>query len=447
MVRVRIQHIQMAWVLLPPFAFAIGACPASGVATLADGGQLVAADGGRSVVPLDAANIDSGTLTDAEPRVDADLPLDASSPVDADLRLDASVPSDVGAPPDAGMPLDGGADTLDSDSDLLHDASELLLGTDPTDPDSDDDGLPDGWEIHGHGGTDYAALGCSPLHRDLLVEVDYHHYIDGRGVLHSARIGDALNTALVNFYSNLPIRNRDGVDGIHAVFVSDTELPDSHRCYDGEGPGGDHSPWDPRHALGFRKLTLCLGPFRGNAQIAGRSAKLRSPEPNQDPSDDLTEVAQYHFFRGIIHELGHSMGLTHGGDVDVNNKPNYPSVMNYSYDKGTDGGRENLGSNSIQFSDGTTPDINECALTERTPFAPLERADIAFLAFYQPRGFDVRSGGSVDWDRDGILATEPYAAVIRAGADIGERCRRLRDVNDYAILERRMGAGLMSDPD
>ncbi len=33
----------------------------------------------------------------------------------------------------------------------------------------------------------------------------------------------------------------------------------------------------------------------------------------------------------IMHELGHTLGLLHGGFDDINCKPNYPSVMNYLY--------------------------------------------------------------------------------------------------------------------
>jgi hypothetical protein len=32
-----------------------------------------------------------------------------------------------------------------------------------------------------------------------------------------------------------------------------------------------------------------------------------------------------------MHELGHNLGLLHGGDDDINNKPNYLSIMNYMY--------------------------------------------------------------------------------------------------------------------
>ena len=32
-----------------------------------------------------------------------------------------------------------------------------------------------------------------------------------------------------------------------------------------------------------------------------------------------------------MHEIGHNLGLRHGGNVDVNCKPNYLSVMSYSF--------------------------------------------------------------------------------------------------------------------
>ena len=33
----------------------------------------------------------------------------------------------------------------------------------------------------------------------------------------------------------------------------------------------------------------------------------------------------------FMHELGHNLGLDHGGDEDLNFKPNYISIMNYAF--------------------------------------------------------------------------------------------------------------------
>src|SRR5262249_4202145 len=33
----------------------------------------------------------------------------------------------------------------------------------------------------------------------------------------------------------------------------------------------------------------------------------------------------------FMHELGHNLGLGHGGGDDINSKPNYQSVMNYDF--------------------------------------------------------------------------------------------------------------------
>ncbi len=59
----------------------------------------------------------------------------------------------VGVPDDF-IPTDflafGGCESVDSDDDGLSDADELFVhGTDPGNPDSDDDDLPDGWEVRG----------------------------------------------------------------------------------------------------------------------------------------------------------------------------------------------------------------------------------------------------------------------------------------------------------
>jgi hypothetical protein len=69
-----------------------------------------------------------------------------------------------------------------------------------------------------------------------------------------------------------------------------------------------------------------------------------------------------------MHELGHNLGLHHGGgpgipDLDVNYKPDYMSVMNYFYQfTGVPGG---FTTNGLDYSHGTiSTGLNESSLTD-----------------------------------------------------------------------------------
>jgi hypothetical protein len=63
----------------------------------------------------------------------------------------------------------------------------------------------------------------------------------------------------------------------------------------------------------------------------------------------------------FMHELGHTFGLGHGGGDDVNNKPNYLSVMNYAYISAFCGTLRPR----LDFSDwDSAPVLNEAALIE-----------------------------------------------------------------------------------
>ena len=87
----------------------------------------------------------------------------------------------------------------------------------------------------------------------------------------------------------------------------------------------------------------------------------------------------------FMHELGHTLGLRHGGETHENNKPNHLSVMNYSFQDcripaGTDlpGG--------CDYSRLTLPDLDETALDE------CDGAD-----------HNVHGLGPMDWDGSGVF--------------------------------------------
>jgi hypothetical protein len=67
----------------------------------------------------------------------------------------------------------------------------------------------------------------------------------------------------------------------------------------------------------------------------------------------------------LMHELGHNLSLYHGGDEDVNNKPNYNSVMNYDYQlTGIDTNCDAAGDGVLDYSRGRLPPLREWQLNE-----------------------------------------------------------------------------------
>jgi len=66
-----------------------------------------------------------------------------------------------------------------------------------------------------------------------------------------------------------------------------------------------------------------------------------------------------------MHELGHTLGLRHGGNENANYKPNYNSVMNYQYQfYGVDTNCTIPGNGLLNYSLGTRPNLNEANLSE-----------------------------------------------------------------------------------
>ncbi|MBA2639332.1 MAG: hypothetical protein H0U77_04930 [Nocardioidaceae bacterium] len=115
----------------------------------------------------------------------------------------------------------------------------------------------------------------------------------------------------------------------------------------------------------------------------------------------------------FMHELGHLLGLDHGGADGVNNKPNYVSVMNYLWQTIglTKGGVTGI----VDFSDEAYDQLFEGSLDERSGVGS-KAAGVA-ISHWVPTAaggtgafVQVADGSQpVDWDGDG-LATSPSVA-------------------------------------
>ncbi|HET6614932.1 MAG TPA: hypothetical protein VFH62_03505, partial [Dehalococcoidia bacterium] len=118
----------------------------------------------------------------------------------------------------------------------------------------------------------------------------------------------------------------------------------------------------------------------------------------------------------LMHELGHAMGLEHRGGDELNNTPNYLSVMNYIYPAGIPLA---AGGFQLDYSGSTLATIDESSLSEQ--------AGIGGAAQFNMRWFDPTgrsqissAAGPIDWNRIGGIQDPPGctgAACVRVDVD------------------------------
>ncbi|MCK7592888.1 hypothetical protein [Pseudomarimonas salicorniae] len=271
---------------------------------------------------------------------------------------------------------------VDSDGDGLSDCIETddgqfisatSTGTDPLNPDTDGDGLSDGEEVLGtETGLDLRALGVHPLRRDLLVEIDWFvsEYDCG---LHSQRPTAASVQRLVSMFAAASTLNADGSTGINVIIDSGQGglLTGGNRItgYDAILPGSMDKVFHEIKQANFAPSRL--GYFRYVMmphRYDGGSASSGAAEIVGD--DAIVSLyclnTESNVTRTLAHEIGHMLGLLHGGFEHCNRKPNYNSLMNYRFQfTGTDANCDALGDiTSDDMSRGTRLMLDELALNE-----------------------------------------------------------------------------------
>ena len=124
----------------------------------------------------------------------------------------------------------------------------------------------------------------------------------------------------------------------------------------------------------------------------------------------------------FMHELGHTLGLSHGGfdhsgtNNHTNYKPNYLSIMNYLFQ--TSG---LVGTNKLNYSDYTLPDLDEQALYEVSGFDPLgitNGSGIGTRISASNTMINPVAGTMVDFDNSGsIEISRPVKANLNGDKD------------------------------
>lgn len=125
----------------------------------------------------------------------------------------------------------------------------------------------------------------------------------------------------------------------------------------------------------------------------------------------------------ITHEVGHNVGLRHGGYENCNYKPNYNSVMNYKYQfPGIDNNCTPPGNGVLSYSIGDRISLTESNLNENDGTCG--------------------PGNPWDWNDNGSLENPSITNINQYDSEIAECGGILTDLNDYNDWDNLFFGGL-----
>jgi YVTN family beta-propeller protein len=333
--------------------------------------------------------------------------------------------------------------------------------------DLDADGIPDSVELHGirdNSGNvilNLPALGAvpaSPCRKDVPVEIDYmedkatgHSHAPMAGVLDKAK--ETLASGPANGVATCPYPGASHLPGINLIITDEPNLesiPEVVTVSEPDGidalkrahftPGLDdyvhYSMW--LHAVDEGGVPV---------DLSGQAS------PSEDDKDFLILLDGAPFDQQVVdflHELGHTLGLVHGGDDGINCKPNYLSVMNYSFSKFGIPDVDTLKPNHYEYStEKLTPPkdendrdgIDEAHLDETEPIGDTRGLMTKFVNQFGAEKTAPASGG-LDLNDDSQYTLTDTAADVNAGcpADPPSTPNQpdLRGFNDWAKLNRNL---------
>jgi hypothetical protein len=308
--------------------------------------------------------------------------------------------------------------------------------------DEDGDGLWDDWEdfgidANGDGSVDLdlPALGANRRHKDMFIEIDYLDCGVAGGDCastdtHSHEPKQAAIDEVVRAFRDAPVTNPDGIDGINIHLdvsnaIAHANLVDIG-CF-GVGPGvvsfdtlkndaNNFGQFNPRRfayhycIFGHYQATTCFGytpcTCSGCGELPGNDFLVTlggwDTWGGDIDGDGLVDadVGTVQTQAGtLMHELGHNLDLHHGGDEDVNYKPNYLSVMNYHFQMGlrlADPDGAGPLARPLDYSRDDLPDLDENNLNETLG---IQNGTIG-TTYYCPNGGTINGTGTgpINWN-------------------------------------------------
>jgi hypothetical protein len=320
--------------------------------------------------------------------------------------------------------------------------------------DLDGDGLSDSVE---------ASLGSSPLHKDIFVEIDWF-IVNGR----SMKPRPGFVEFVQSVFAAAPVLNPDGTTGIR-IHIELSQgirtnqavlgycLTDSSDTYN----WGQFDAYKSVYFTPSKRSThhYCLfvadyGDKNGKATTS--SGISRNPDNFVAGASDLIvslgslgengwynqpTPGKYKYTQAgtFVHELGHNLGLRHGGPDHVNYKPNLLSLMNYSFQ--TDGipytRLDGVRFRIFDYCRFYLPALNESNLNEAAGLGPFASDNFGTYGttyyFEKPDKHHDKVDSwdatrSVDWNHDGRINAS------RADINGDRKLTSLRSIQEWSHL-------------
>ncbi|MBI5707335.1 MAG: hypothetical protein HZC36_10145 [Armatimonadetes bacterium] len=275
----------------------------------------------------------------------------------------------------------------DSDRDGLPNTEEAKLGTDPMNPDTDADGLLDGWEVGEFRGLKLQELGCDPRHTDFICLISRFDGLD-------ETLAKEELARCVDYYAKLPTKNPDGKTGwsLHPIWLNVLDKEAQKKPW-----------WESRDLYIPAKWRGVVHWMQITPWGGGQADQLGDGGGCGGGRNSL--------YATFLHEFGHQIGMDHNGFWGPSQCPIYRSLMNYAYSYSLEDD-----ATRIAYSTGELADfvLRENDLSEVLPL-PYERAKFLERGPYR---FKLKPNGKttlIDWNWNGVLGETHIRADINYG--------------------------------